>query len=425
MQDEKGTPMDTNFNYDRMHEQFNALNAGALFMKQASKKFELVFDLINRHSQDIDYVIWIAPTGYMATDDYMDDVKAAAGDWIKRICFFSIENISLDDNKYLKLFELADNYRTFCVVDESLTIKNTDSGRTKRLMSMKNKFKYRLILSGTPVTQGLIDLYSQTQFMDSSILNMTQTQFQHRFLPFYVDDFEVWKRWSNPKNEEKLVKIIKPYVLACDLEDNLNITYYDAEFELTPKEAQVYQEEKEAFLKDKEQVAFLQVVQRFQYLYTICKHKVDALFKLVNEILERHEKVIIYTKFLSEIKFFKEAGGFGKNSFVVMSGNSNKEKALDRFEANVDIMICTYKVESPRQNLKGCKNIIYFTQTFDYKDKIQTLAGFYNKDDITLNVYNFWVATRLENLIKDNLHRKKNVLSNVCKIMSHDEALRL
>lgn len=50
----------------------------------------------------------------------------------------------------------------------------------------------------------------------------------------------------------------------------------------------------------------MQVVQRFQYLYTICKHKVDALFKLVSEILERKEKVIIYTKFLSEVRFSKK-----------------------------------------------------------------------------------------------------------------------
>lgn len=46
------------------------------------------------------------------------------------------------------------------------------------------------------------------------------------------------------KNEAKLVKMIKPYLLACDFEDNLKITYYDSDFELTPQEAAVYQLEK-------------------------------------------------------------------------------------------------------------------------------------------------------------------------------------
>ena len=101
------------------------------------------------------------------------------------------------------------------------------------------------------------------------------------------------------------------------------------------------------------------------------------------------------------------------------------QKTKNSFEENIDIMICTYKVESPRLNLKGCNNIIYFSQTFDYKDKLHTLTSFYNKDVLNVNVYDFWVGTRLENLIKDNLHRKKNVLSNVCRMMSKDEALKL
>ena len=72
----------------------------------------------------------------------------------------------------------------------------------------------------------------------------------------------------------------------------------------------------------------------------------------------------IRDRFLSEVRFFKEAGGFGDKKFVVMSGNSNKLKALNRFEKNVDIMICTYKVESPRLNLKGLSLIHICSQIF-------------------------------------------------------------
>lgn len=417
--------MEEKLDINKICYKFADIGAGALFMQERKVKLKITFSILRHILENFDFLVWIAPSQYLATDDYVNDIKVEAGDLANRICFFSIENISMNDAKYLKLYDLSDNYRLFCVVDESITIKNAEAGRTRRLLAMKHKFKYRLILTGTPLTQGLIDLYSQFQFLDSTILNMTESQFMNNFLPFYTDEFEVMKRWSTPQNEAKLVKMIRPYIMACDFDKKLRITYHDTDFELTPKEAKVYQFEKEEFLKDKEQVAFLQVVQRFQYLYTICKHKVDALFALVDEILSRNEKVIIYTKFLSEVRFFKEAGGFGDNKFVVMSGNSNKLKALNRFEKNVDIMICTYKVESPRLNLKGCKNIIYFTQTFDYKDKIQTLSSFYSDDMQEINVYDFWVSTRLEGLIKENLLRKKNVLSNVCKIMSRDEALKL
>ena len=88
-------------------------------------------------------------------------------------------------------------------------------------------------------------------------------------------------------------------------------------------------------------------------------------------------------------------------------------------------MICTYKVEIPRLILKGCANVIYFSQTFDYKDKTRILSRFYGDSELFLNVYDFWVNTRLETLINDNLLRKKRLLQNLCKIMNFDEVCYL
>ena len=42
-----------------------------------------------------------------------------------------------------------------------------------------------------------------------------------------------------------------------------------------------------------------------------------------------------------------------------------------------------------------------------------------------INVYNFWVKTGLDEMIRKNLMMKQDVLNNVCNIMSKEEALRL
>ena len=417
--------MTEKFDYQKIYEQFSVLNAGAIFLRDNDEKLKIVFSLINKNSDDIDFVVWIAPACYLATDVYVSDIKQAAGGWSERIEFFSTESISFYDEKYLALYNLSDKYRVFCIVDESLTFKNTTSGRTKKLMTIKHKFKYRILLSRNPLAQGIRDLYAQAKFLDPNVINMTESQFLYRFLPSYIDSFDVWKRTLNTQYEGQVINLVRPYLLACDFEDNLKIKYHEAIFELTDKEKEVYKKDKEAFLAGKDRVAYLQVVQRFQYFYTICKQKVEALSKLVEEIMKRGEKVIIYTKYLSELKFLMESGAFGKNKCVFMSGNSNKIKALDLFENEINIMICTYKVESPRLNLKGCNNIIYFSQTFDYKDKLHTLSRFYQKEVLNLNVYDFWVNTKLENLMKENLMQKKSLLKNVCKMMSCDEALSL
>jgi len=417
--------MSVDANIEEMSCKFAKLQAGALFMNNRQKKLDLAFALFDSVWDNIDYIAWIAPGQYLATPSYLENVKRSAGRNAPYLYFFPIENLSLNDLNYLKLYELACMYRVLCVVDGSVAIKNAEAGRTRRLLAMKHKFAYRLILSETPLTQGLLDLYTQFYFLNPMILNMTQTQFRHTFLPVSVSDFDVVKRSSTPQDERKLVKMIRPYILICDFTNSPNIVYHNYNFDLTPREAKVYQQEKEAFLKNRERVAFLQVVQHFQYLYTLSKRKVDTLFSLIDDILKRNEKVIIYTKFLSEIRFLRESGVLKDKKFVVMSGNSNKLNALNRFEKNVNIMICTYKVEIPRIDVKNCNNIIFFTQTFDYKDKLQIVSSCCHGDNWKLNIYDFWVNTRLESLIKNNLGRKKSVLKNVCQVMSRSEALNL
>lgn len=407
--------------------QLSDLKAGAIFMNTSDEKIKLAVELVCTKIDEIDFVIWIAPAAYFSAPSYKPMIRYYAGELIKKICFFSIESVSLSDEKYLKLYNLSDKYRTFCVVDESLTIKNTEAGRTRRLLSIHKKFKYRLILSTVPLTQGLIDLYSQIKFIDSNILKMSETQFAHCFLPFYRDDYKTWKRWSTPEDEQKLIMLMRPYIFQFDLKDwNENLNMYNQEFELTPAEASSYMQEKEKFLSNRCQVAFMEVAQKFQHIYTIAKNKVDALFKLVKQIENRNEKVIIYTKYLDEIMFLKESGGFVKGCFVELTGRSNKLKAIRLFEQDINIMFCTYRVDRLNLSLHACDNIIYFSQTFDYKDKVQSLYNLNQQQrERRVNIYNFWVKTGLEELIRDNLNRKKIVLKNVCRLMSKEAALDL
>lgn len=404
------------------------LKAGAVFTNAGDEKIKLAVDLIASKLSEIDFVIWIAPSAFFSTPSYKSQIKFYAGEIIKKICFFSIESVSLSDDNYLKLYNICDKYRTFCVMDDSLTIKNMEASRTKRLIAIHKKFKYRLVLSAVPLTQGLVDLYSQLTFIDSDILQMTETQFANYFLPFYWDSFfKIKRRWSTPENEKNLIKMMRPYILRFNLNDwNGNLRHYNQDFELTPAEEENYRQEKEDFLKDKYNVAFMEVAQKFQQIYTIAKNKVEALFQLVRQIEKRNEKVIIYTKYLDEVVFLRESGGFVKGAFVELTGRSNKLKAIRRFEEDINIMFCTYRVDRLNLSLHACDNIIYFSQTFDYKDKVQSL---YNLNQSLrprqVNVYNFWVKTGLENLIRDNLDRKKFVLSNVCRQMSREAVLSL
>ena len=55
--------------------------------------------------------------------------------------------------------------RGIVAVDESTTIKNTKSNRTKALVQLSKDFEYSRILTGSPVTNSPMDVYSQTEFL--------------------------------------------------------------------------------------------------------------------------------------------------------------------------------------------------------------------------------------------------------------------
>ena len=66
------------------------------------------------------------------------------------------------------------------------------------------------------------------------------------------------------------------------------------------------------------------------------------------------------------------------------------------------------------------------TQTFDYKDKIQSLHRVFRcgqKSNVI--IHDFWVKTGLEDLIFASLEKKENLLKNVKKIISKEEAKNL
>ena len=55
-------------------------------------------------------------------------------------------------------------------IDESTTIKNHKAKRTKALMKIAAQFKYRRLLTGSPVTKSPMDIYSQCEFLRPGLL---------------------------------------------------------------------------------------------------------------------------------------------------------------------------------------------------------------------------------------------------------------
>lgn len=100
-------------------------------------------------------------------------------------------------------------HRCLMIVDESSRIKTPKARRTKNVIKLGQLAAYRRVMSGTPVTQGPLDLYTQFKFLDPGILGFSSFYtFRNRYA--IMGGFNL-KQVVGYANLEELVELIEPY----------------------------------------------------------------------------------------------------------------------------------------------------------------------------------------------------------------------
>lgn len=80
------------------------------------------------------------------------------------------------------IFEALEGYAAGMIVcDESQRIKNPKAAQSRAVQMLGDRAAYRLILSGTPVQNSAVDLYSQYRFLDPSVFGANFYAFRNRY----------------------------------------------------------------------------------------------------------------------------------------------------------------------------------------------------------------------------------------------------
>ena len=183
----------------------------ALFMEQGTGKSKVIIDNIAYlfRNGKINTAVIAAPKGVYRnwlSSEYKvhmpDDVKEFTDIvvWSPTETKTNIENLTnfLKPNNNLKFFiiniealstdkgknylhRLLNSSKAFFCIDESTNIKNRTARRTKACLKLGRLAKFRRILTGTPVTQGPLDLWSQVNFLDEYILQNSFYAYRNTF----------------------------------------------------------------------------------------------------------------------------------------------------------------------------------------------------------------------------------------------------
>ena len=259
--------------------------------------------------------------------------------------------------------ELLSRFRfNYIILDESQVIKNPTSNIAKAVMQLQSR--YKLTLTGTPLENTTMDLWSQMNFINPGLVG-GQTFFRNEFLT------PIEKRGDEHK-AAKLHAIIKPFILrrlksqvATDLpEKTENIHYTD----MTPEQEKKYEEIKSMYRErilseiEKQGVAntkmtLLEGLTRLRQIsnhprmvdisYTGDSGKMEDLSHMLeNAILEGH-KLLVFSQFVKHLDLVKDRLRSMKIPYCYLDGSSmDRKEQVERFTKDESVRVFLISIKA-------------------------------------------------------------------------------
>jgi SNF2 family DNA or RNA helicase len=246
-------------------------------------------------------------------------------------------------------------YFNYIILDESQAIKNPTSNISKAVRKLKSK--YRLILTGTPLENSTMDLWSQMTFINPGLLG-NQTFFKNEFLT------PIEKRKDEVKTR-KLNTIIKPFILrrhksqvAKELPEKVENIKYSV---MTSDQEERYEEAKSFFRnkildeieKNGVKKSHFILLQGLTKLRQIANHpkmveehykgdsgKLEDVTQMIYNALSEGHKILIFSQFVKHLAILSDYLNHHKIRFAYLDGSTkDREAQVRNFQENEDIHI--------------------------------------------------------------------------------------
>ncbi|MGE0770491.1 MAG: SNF2-related protein [Cyclobacteriaceae bacterium] len=290
---------------------------------------------------------------------------------VKNIERFSNYDVVLTSYGITRLdIDLLQNFPfNYAILDESQVIKNPTSNIAKAVMRLKSR--HRLTLTGTPLENTTLDLWSQMTFINPGLLG-GQTFFKNEY------QVPIEKKHDESKTK-KLNAIIKPFILrrlksqvATDLPEKVENVHYT---DMTAEQAEKYEEAKSYYrhkildLIEKEGInnSRLTILEGLTKLRQLSNHPkmIDSTYKggsgkmedvshmIENAILEGH-KLLIFSQFVKHLEIIKAQLKEKNVPFAYLDGSStDRKEQVHRFnkDSNLKIFLISIKAGGLGLNL--------------------------------------------------------------------------
>jgi SNF2 family DNA or RNA helicase len=205
------------------------------------------------------------------------------------------------------------------ICDESQRIKTPGARQSKAMARLGTIARYRMILTGTPVSQGPLDFYSQYRFLDRNIFGTSYYAFRARYalMGGYGN-----RQVIGYQNLDDLVQKAHSVAFRCRKEDCLDLPEQVDQVmycELEKDARRVYDQlvrESVAELSEENIVMAPNVLSRLLRLSQmtggylrvdeqttlVSKAKMGLLEETLDDLIEAGKKVVVFARFIPEIE---------------------------------------------------------------------------------------------------------------------------
>jgi SNF2 family DNA or RNA helicase len=286
----------------------------------------------------------------------------------------------------------------FIIADESQKLKGYKTLQSKSAFQIAQAIPYRLIMTGTPITNNPLDLYGQFRFLNPHIFGFSYYRFRAQYaIMGGFQNYQVVK-WINMDGLKSII-----YKHACsylkkdclDLPDKI----YEVEMlDLTKEQREKYNELKTQFITEfKGEIVNATVVLtrliRFQQItsgflragdgtkegirdFPFGKNpKLDWVADFLKHRLPREGKVIIFCRFLWEIHALIRLCKETKIGYSVIYGAIKERQAeVDKFnnDPRTRVFIGQLQTSGMGLNLTAASYVVYYSNSYSYGDRIQS-----------------------------------------------------
>lgn len=292
------------------------------------------------------------------------------------------------------------------VVDESTKFKASNTQRFKLLRGMLPRFRRRWILTGTPIPNGLEDLFGQVYILDAGrSLGRYITHFRTEY--FDRAPWNVYQWIAKPGSYEKVIEQISPLVLRLSAEEHLQmpeLVNVTVPVYLPADAKKVYDEVEQEFISGdiiaaNAAAAGVKCRQAANgAVYTpdnkawreLHAAKLDALESLVGEIAP--QPILCLYEFQHDLARIKDRF---PNAITLGSG-SDLQATVERFNrGQIPLLLGHPASMGHGLNLQGCcRHVVWFGIPWNLEHYDQAVARVYRQGQASSHVFVYHIVAQ-------------------------------